>query len=159
MARKLTWTEKLHDAKGLPKVGPIEGKMTRRWGEGTMLIPSPLEVDALMRQVGKGELTTIAHIREALAKRHKADICCPLTTGIFAWIASHAAEEQAATGKPRTTPYWRTLKAGGCLNPKYPGGVDAQTSRLKAEGHQIVPATGKAPPRVRDWEAKLSPLG
>ena len=35
-------------------------------------------------------------------------------------------------------PYHRTLKAGGELNPKYPGGVEAQKTLLEAEGHTII---------------------
>lgn len=42
-----------------------------------------------------------------------------MTTGIFAWIAAHAAEEQRQQGKRDITPYWRTLKSGGVINPKY----------------------------------------
>ena len=39
--KKKSWREKLADSKNLPKVAVIEGKMTRRWGSGTMVIPSP----------------------------------------------------------------------------------------------------------------------
>src|SRR5687768_12733720 len=48
MKARKTWREKLADSKGLPKVGKVEGKMTTRWGTGTMVIPAPLEVDELM---------------------------------------------------------------------------------------------------------------
>jgi alkylated DNA nucleotide flippase Atl1 len=137
-AKKKTWREKLADSKGLPKVGPIEGKMTRRWGSGTMLVPAPSEVDDVMRKVPKGKLVTIAEIRASLAKKHSATIGCPITTGIFAWIAAHAAEEAAGAGAKRITPYWRTLKSGGELNPKYPGGIQNLKSRLEAEGHRVV---------------------
>jgi len=44
----------MEDSKGLPKVGRITGKMTRRWGTGTMVIPAPNEVDALMKKPGSG---------------------------------------------------------------------------------------------------------
>jgi hypothetical protein len=138
MARRKTWREKLADDKDLPKVARIEGAMSRRWGSGTVVVPAPREVDAAMRQVPKGRLVTINGIREHLAQKHGATIGCPLTTGIFAWIAAHAAEEAAADGVKRITPYWRTLKAGGELNPKFPGGVAALKSRLEAEGHRIV---------------------
>ena len=124
MKRKRSWREKLADSKDLPKVGPIEGKMTTRWGKGTMVIPAPIEVDALMRKVPKGKLVTINELRSALAAKHKVTIACPITTGIFAWIAAHAAVEDEADGKKRITPYWRTLKTGGELNAKYPGGVN-----------------------------------
>jgi alkylated DNA nucleotide flippase Atl1 len=138
MAMRKTWREKLADDKNLPKVARIEGAMSRRWGTGTVVVPAPREVDAAMRKVPKGRVTTINQIREHLARKHKATIGCPLTTGIFAWIAAHAAEEAAAEGAKRVTPYWRTLKAGGELNPKFPGGVAALKARLEAEGHRVV---------------------
>lgn len=133
-----TWREKLLDAKGLPRTQKVAGRMSRRWGEGTLVIPAPVEVDALMRSVRKGRLTTIDQIREALARRHGVTFACPITTGIFAWIAAHAANEAEAAGRRRITPYWRTLKAGGELNPKYPGGIEGQRRRLRSEGHEVV---------------------
>jgi alkylated DNA nucleotide flippase Atl1 len=133
-----SWREKLVASNGLPKVEKITGKMSKRWGTGTVVIPAPREVDELMRKVPKGKVTTINQIREKLAKKHGATIGCPITTGIFAWIAAHAAEEDVADGKKNITPYWRTLKSGGELNEKYPGGVKVQEKLLKKEGHKIV---------------------
>jgi len=130
-ARK-SWREKLADSKGLPKVGPVTGKMTLRWGTGKMVIPAPLEVDALMKQVPKGRVVTINELRAFLAARHRANFACPITTGIFSWIAAHAAAEAEAEGAKRITPYWRTLKTGGEINPKYPGGVEEISKRLRA---------------------------
>jgi hypothetical protein len=95
-------------------------------------------VDELMRRVPKGRLTTIDEIRKALARRHGTSIACPITTGIFAWIAAHAAVEAAAAGAKRTNPYWRTLKTGGEINPKYPGGVADLKRKLAAEGHRVI---------------------
>jgi hypothetical protein len=103
-----------------------------------MVIPAPVEVDALMKRVPKGRVVSINELRAALAAKHKVSFACPITTGIFSWIAAHAAEEGAAAGAKRVTPYWRTLKTGGELNPKYPGGVEGIAKRLRAEGHQIV---------------------
>lgn len=153
MPKRKSWREKLADSKGLPKVGRISGKMTRRWGIGTMVVPAPLEVDAIMRRVPRGKLITINQIRGALAKKHRVNVCCPITTGIFAWIAANAAEESAAKGKKQITPYWRTLKTGGELNPKYPGGVERLGKLLKAEGHRVV-AKGKRFV-VADYEESL----
>ena len=150
MREKKTWREKLADDKGLPSVVPITGKMSRRWGTGSVVIPAPREVDEMMRKVRKGRLTTINHIRQALARRHGATIGCPITTGIFAWVAAHAAAEDEAEGRKRVTPYWRTLKSDGELNPKYPGGVEAQKARLQAEGHEVM-AKGKRLV-VRDYD-------
>jgi len=142
MPKRKTWREKLADDKDLPKVVKITGRMTKRWGKGTVAIPAPREVDAIMRKVPEGKLITINEIRQRVAKKHKATHGCPITTGIFAWIAAHAAEEAAAEGQSDITPYWRTLKTGGELNPKYPGGISRLKSLLESEGHKVV-AKGK----------------
>ncbi|HAV63836.1 MAG TPA: hypothetical protein DCY13_15910 [Verrucomicrobiales bacterium] len=154
-ARK-SWREKLADDKDLPRVAAIEGRMSRRWGEGTFVIPAPREVDTLMKRVSKGRLTTIDELRRALARKHGATIACPITTGIFAWMAAHAADEALAEGRKRVTPYWRTLKSGGELNAKYPGGVTALKRLLAAEGHRFV-ARGKRT-FVAEHETKLARL-
>ena len=152
---KKTWREKLHDSKDLPQIQEVSPTMSRRWGTGRFVIPAPLEVDAIMKSVPEGKLTTINRIREALAEKHGVNFACPITTGIFAWVAAHAAEEDAAEGKADITPYWRTLKTGGDLNPKYPGGVGEQARRLEAEGHKVMPGKGKKLPRVKDYEECL----
>src|SRR5262245_24240391 len=137
MKTRKTWREKLGDSKGLPKVCEVDDKC-KRWGTGTMVIPAPLEVDSLMKQVPKGRVVTINELRAALATKHRANFACPITTGIFSWIAAHAANEGAEEGVRRITPYWRTLKTGGELNPKYPGGIQVIAKKLKAEGHKVV---------------------
>jgi alkylated DNA nucleotide flippase Atl1 len=136
--RKKSWKEKLADDKGLPKIVKIEGKLRKTWGTGTCVIPAPREVDEIMKKVPKGKLITINQIREILAKRHNATIGCPITTGIFARIAAGAADEEAKEGGKNITPYWRTLKQGGVVNEKYPGGVHAQKRLLENEGHKVI---------------------
>jgi len=133
-----SWREKLADNKGFPKVFKIDRTKSKRWGSGTFVIPAPMEVDELMRRVPKGRLTTIDELRKTLARRHGATIACPITTGIFAWIAAHAAAAAAAEGRKGTTPFWRTLKSTGELNPKYPGGVAELKRKLSGEGHTII---------------------
>ena len=136
-ATRKSWREKLEDDKDFPRVFEISPSQSKRWGTGTCVIPAPREVDQLMRRVRKGKLTTIDQLRQVLAKRYGATIACPITTGIFAWIAAHAAAEAEDEGKSHTTPFWRTLKSGGELNPKYPGGVESLKKKLAAEGHKV----------------------
>ena len=138
MKARKTWAEKLADNKDLPRVFTIDRTKSKRWGEGTCVIPAPREVDALMRRVPPGRVTTVNELREALAAKHGATIACPITTGIFAWIAAHAADETERAGAAKSTPYWRTLKTSGELNAKYPGGLEAVRARLEAEGHSII---------------------
>jgi hypothetical protein len=153
MRQKKSWREKLADSKGLPKTGRIEGRMSRRWGEGIMVIPAPVEVDAEMKKVPKGKLITIDHIRARLAKKHGVNLACPLTTGIFAWIAAHAAKEAEQEGAKNITPYWRTLKSRGEVNAKYPGGIAELRRHLKAEGHRVLQKGGRF--FVADFEVSL----
>lgn len=154
--KRKSWQEKLADSKGHPTVFEITGKMSKRWGTGTCVIPAPTEVDGLMRRVPKGKLTTIDEMRKILAHRHKATIACPITTGIFSWIAANAAAEAEAQGSKRTTAYWRTLKAGGEVNPKYPGGLIGLKRKLVAEGHKVLKRGKRF--FVENFETKLAVL-
>jgi alkylated DNA nucleotide flippase Atl1 len=138
MARKKTWREKLSDSKDLPKIVLLKEDARRHWRGRTIAIPSPMDVNEIMAKVPKGRLITIDEIRGIIARKLGADIGCPLTCGIFSWIAAHAAAEEAAEGKKRTTPYWRTLKKGGEINPKYPGGIEDQKKHLESEGHKVI---------------------
>ena len=156
MPRRKSWSEKLKASKGLPKVEKITDKMSKRWGTGTVVIPAPMEVNEMMRRVPEGKLITINEMRAALAKKHGATIGCPMTTGIFAWIAANAAEEQRQKGESDITPYWRTLKTGGVINPKYPGGVEAIKKLLEKEGHEVVQKGKKHV--VVDYEKSLTKL-
>jgi len=153
MERRKSWSEKLTDSKDLPKVNEITDKMSKKWGTGTVVIPAPIEVDEVMRNVPEGRLITINDIRKLLARKHNATIGCPITTGIFAWIAANAAEEQRQKGERNITPYWRTLKTGGVLNDKYPGGIEGQKLLLEKEGHKIVQKGRKYV--VKDYKKSL----
>ena len=156
MARRKTWNEKLHDAKDLPKVIQISEQSNCSWGRGSCVVPAPLEVDQLMRQVKRGRVVTSTELRETLAASHGTDVACPIVTGIFCWIAAHAAVEAEELGSRRTTPWWRTLKARGELNPKYPGGLERQRALLESEGHTMI-VKGKRL-FVSDYERRLARL-
>jgi hypothetical protein len=132
--------------------------MQRSFGSGRLLIPKPLEVDALIRKTKKGQLITQAEIRSKLARDKGVDATCPITTGIFVRIASEAAEEDLRNGKARITPYWRVVTSDGRLNEKFPGGARAQARRLREEGHIIERVQGKKPPKVKDFESRLVKL-
>ena len=156
MAQKKSWREKLeHPPVELPKVVEVPEKWQKSQGGRHVLVPTPLMADAEIRTVRKGKLITVGQIRRRLAQQHKADSTCPMTLGIFFRIISETAEEDRQSGKKRVTPYWRVVKDDGSLNPKFAGGVDAQTAHLEAEGHTIVPGKGNKPPRVDNFEQAL----
>jgi alkylated DNA nucleotide flippase Atl1 len=143
--RKKSWQEKLSDKKGLPKVLKLEKrfpcynavhKMGVEAGDPVVLV-NPSEVIQIMRTVPKGKLVTIVEICRAIAEKHKVKGCCSLTTGIFIMTAANAAEEASKHGKDFDIPYWRTLKANGFLNEKYPGGSEAHREKLEDEGFSV----------------------
>jgi alkylated DNA nucleotide flippase Atl1 len=121
---------------------------------GAMVVSSPREVDAMVRQIKPGEVATLDDIRDALAKRHKVAVACPMSTAIFLNMSARAAEEQRLMGldADKITPWWRVLKKGGFLNPKLPGGVEKQAMLLRAEGVESSPLRRQL--AVYDYEAR-----
>ena len=143
----------LHDSKDMPKYQIItDEKSIRKYGGDRMYFAPPIDYDKVMRLVPLGKLITIGTIREYFAQKSGADFTEPITAGIFVSIAAWASYQRESD----KTPYWRTLKAGGELNPKYPGGVLEQKKMLEEEGHVIV-QKGRTNIRyyVKDYEQKL----
>lgn len=136
MKTRKSWCEKLEGAHPA-KVVAIPPKMQKRFGKGTMLIPTPLDMDAAIRKVPRGRVVTLTSLRERLARAAGADVTCPMVAGMFVRIVAEAAEEQMREGKSRVTPYWRVVRDGGLLFEKLPGGPLAQAELLQAEGHAV----------------------
>ncbi len=120
---------------GMPKIQIVTDEATiKKYGGSRMYFAPPRVYDELMKRVSPGKLITVGAMREYLAKQNGADFTDPITAGIFVSIAAWASHQRAEN----LTPYWRTLKAGGELNPKYPGGIEAQRQKLEAEGHTVL---------------------
>jgi len=152
-----TWKEKL-EKDMQPRLVAVPEKWARCIGHGKMLVPSPLLIDAVIKKIPKGKLVTVNTIRDQLAAKYKADMTCPLTTGIFMNIAANAAEDERAKGKTKISPWWRVLKEGGKLNPKFPGGTAQQAKLLKQEGAAIIKSRSGLQFYVKDYETKLADL-
>ncbi len=146
----------LHDSKDMPKFQIItDRKSIEKYGGSKMYFAPPIDYDKVMRQVPHGKVITVGKIREYFAKTSGADFTEPITAGIFVSIAAWASYQRSND----ETPYWRTLKAKGELNAKYPGGVEAQKEKLEAEGHVII-QKGRKNIRyyVKDYEKFLFDL-
>ncbi|MBD5525441.1 MAG: methylated DNA-protein cysteine methyltransferase [Lachnospiraceae bacterium] len=125
----------LHKATDMPKIQIVTDETTiKKYGGEKMYFAPPLSYDEIMKKIPYGKVITVGMIRDYLAKENGADFTDPITAGIFVSIAAWASYQRTED----ETPYWRTLKAGGELNPKYPGGVEAQREKLEAEGHAII---------------------
>ena len=121
----------LQDSKGMPKIQIItDEKSIEKYGGNRMYFAPPLDYDRVMRQVPEGKLITVGELREYFARQNQADFTDPITAGIFVSICAWASFQRSTD----ETPYWRTLKANGELNPKYPGGAEAQKGGFAAAG-------------------------
>ncbi|MEO0082773.1 MAG: MGMT family protein [candidate division WOR-3 bacterium] len=161
---KKTWIQKLEDKGTFPKVIKLEKhkpcynalhKMGINEGERIVLV-NPSEIMPLMAKVPKGKVITIREICQKIAKNHKVKGCCTLTTGIFIMIIANAVQEAIAKKEKSMLakiPYWRTLKAEGFLNEKYPGGLESHKKLLESEGHNIISKGKKY--QVVDFEKSL----
>lgn len=146
----------LHDSKDMPKFQMItDQKSIEKYGGSRMYFAPPIDYDNVMKRIPWGKVITIGAIRDYFAKLSGADFTEPVTAGIFVSIAAWASHQRA----DHETPYWRTLKANGELNPKYPGGIEAQKEKLETEGHTIV-QKGRKNIRyyVKDYENALFEL-
>lgn len=142
---------------GMPKIQIVTDEGTiQKYGGEKMYFAPPADYDRVMKLAPFGKVLTVGAIREYFAKKNGADFTDPITAGIFVSIAAWASYQRTED----ETPYWRTLKANGELNAKYPGGVEAQKEKLEAEGHTIV-KKGRTNIRyyVKDYEKALYPLG
>lgn len=143
----------LKDSKDMPKIQIVTDKKTiEKYGGEKMYFAPPMDYDRVMKQVPRGKLLTVGAIREYFARQNGADFTEPITAGVFVSIAAWASHQR----QDDPTPYWRTLKAGGELNPKYPGGVEAQKEKLEAEGHTVL-TRGRTNLKyyVREYEKSL----
>ena len=161
---KKTWVEKLADKATLPKVLQLEAgfpcykavhKMGAEIGEPIILVNAG-EIIPIMASVPLGKIITIREICLGLAKQHAVKGCCSLTSGIFIMTIANAVEEARAANIDdalAVIPYWRTLKAEGFLNEKFPGGQDGHKQKLEAEGFRIKGRGRKY--QVADWDKHL----
>ena len=143
----------LREDKGMPRIQTVTDPGTiEKYGGTRMYFAPPMDYDRAMRRVPEGMLTTVGELRAYFAEQAGADFTEPITAGVFVSIAAWASEQR----QEDPTPYWRTLKAGGELNPKYPGGAEAQKEKLEAEGHAVL-QKGRKNIRyyVKDYEEKL----
>lgn len=146
----------LNDSKDMPRIQTItDEKSIEKYGGNRMYFAPPKDYDQVMKRIPYGKVTTVGEIRDYFARLSQADFTEPITAGIFVSIAAWASHQRSGD----ETPYWRTLKANGELNPKFPGGVEAQKAKLEAEGHTVI-QKGRTNIRyyVKDYEKFLFEL-
>lgn len=135
VSKRKSWQEKLH----INREAEVE-KTEKQFADippgSTMLIATPLIMDAYIRQIPKGHFTDIKQIRKDLAAEYKAEYTCPVTTGIFIRIVAEAAYEEYEKGKPlsKITPFWRAMSLKSPSAKKLSFGIKFLEDQQKKEG-------------------------
>jgi hypothetical protein len=116
---KPSWTDKLNGSKP-PIVKPAPMNFAGMRAGQMMLIPSPKLIDDFIRKIPKGKQVDMATMRTQLAKLHRAEVSCPVTTGIFLRIVVEAANEahDNGTAVSAVTPVWRVIDSKAALLKK-----------------------------------------
>lgn len=96
-----------------------------------MFVATPQIVNQYICKIPYGETRNIVRLRNELARRHRCDAACPMSTSIFIRIAAQAALEELADGAKAEdiTPFWRVLTSADKITKKLdvdPSWVDQQ---------------------------------
>ena len=102
-----------------------------------MFVATPQIVDRYIRSIPFGQSRSIVRLRNELARRHRCDAACPMSTSIFIRISAEAALEELAQGArlDAVAPFWRVLTSRDKITKKLdvdPAWVDRQRE-LEAE--------------------------
>ncbi len=135
MKQKKSWTEKFQSSRPHEvKPAPIDIAGMKK-GE-IMLIPSPAIVAKFIAGISRGESMDVKTFRRKLARRYKAEVTCPITTGFHLRTVAEAALEAHKQGKALTeiTPFWRVLDAEAPTTAKLSCGTAFVAKLRRQEG-------------------------
>ncbi len=130
----LTWQQKYEMGSG-PHVDVLDKDFSDLKRGMRMLISCPAEIEAYMRAIPRGQFRSVFQARADLARGHKADGTCPLTTGIFLRIVAEVALDQLKEGKSRDeiAPFWRMIEPRSPLAEKLSCGPEFVAEMSEAE--------------------------
>jgi hypothetical protein len=110
MKSKTTWTEKLNSPKR-HEVKPAPINIAGMRAGQIMLVPTARIVDDFIRTIPRGVSMDVKTLRAKLARKYKAEVTCPITTGYHLKTVAEAAFEAHQQGAKlrEITPIWRVL--------------------------------------------------
>jgi hypothetical protein len=110
------WTAKLAVKKD-PKRVRLEHDFAGVAAGQMLFVATPQIVDRYVRRITHGESRSIVRLRRDLARAHKCDATCPVSTAIFLRISAEAAWEaiQAGAAPSDVAPFWRIVEPNSPL--------------------------------------------
>jgi hypothetical protein len=130
-----TWTEKFN-APERHQVKPVPIDIAGMKKGEIMLIPTPKIIDAFIARIPRGESMDVKTLRTKLARRYKAEVTCPITTGFHLRAVAEVALEKLRGGAKVTeiTPFWRVLDEDAPTTARLSCGTGFVKKQRKAEG-------------------------
>ncbi len=110
MKAKKSWAEKLNSSRP-HEVKPAPINIAGMKAGQIMLVPSAKIVDDFIRSIPKGSSIDVKTLRRKLARKYRAEVTCPITTGFHLKTVAEAAFEALEKGAKVNTiaPIWRVL--------------------------------------------------
>ena len=112
-----TWQEKF-DTKKVEHIKQLDTNFADMKAGDLMLISTPQKIAEYINSIPKGENRDLSQMRIDLARQAKADITCPVTTGIFTRIIAERSLELMAEGKEAIAPFWKVIDPKSSLAKK-----------------------------------------
>ena len=130
-----SWNEKLHSPRP-HQVKPAPMNIAGMKKGQIMLVPTALMIDKFIRNIPAGTSMDIKTMRQKMAGEHKAEVSCPITTGILLRIVAEAAWEDHDQGAPVSamTPVWRVLDKNATTTKKLSFDAQFLSDQRKNEG-------------------------
>jgi hypothetical protein len=101
-----------------------------------MLLPTPHDIEAVVRKLKRGASLDMRGLRSALASRYKAEVSCPVVTGIQLRTLAEAIGEQLDKGVSQAdvAPVWRVMPPDAPIWRKLENGRNKLMELRRAEG-------------------------
>ena len=110
----------------------IPVKMERFYGKGKMLHPSIDDVEALLKMVPKGKITTIEALAKRLAQNFGTDVTCPMRTGnAIKKISDRYVDESF----DEQIPFWRVIRSNQQLIKSK--NYERSAAQIETEGFEL----------------------
>jgi hypothetical protein len=117
--KSLSWAAKMQKSRK-QKLVVLDKPFAGIPAGSTLLVATPALVAKYIDEIPRGETRTVVRMRNELARRHRAQATCPVSTGIFLRIVAEASLEALASGKgaDEVTPFWRVVEPTSALAKK-----------------------------------------
>ncbi|MEO0364354.1 MAG: hypothetical protein AAF265_02555 [Pseudomonadota bacterium] len=105
-----------------------------------MFVGTPQIVAKYLEGIPQGETVSIPKLRNQIARRHRCDAMCPVSTAIFLRIVADWAVEEMDAGVPvdQVAPFWRAIGPDDRIAKKL--AIDSTRLQALREAEQSSPS-------------------